>query len=214
MAWQDREGHSFKSFARLRDDLASRGQQLIFALNAGMYDDSYTPVGLYVEKGKLLQPLNTRRIEGSGGAVPNFYKQPNGVFYLSSGGGGILPTDQFAAQKPDVLFATQSGPMLVTKGAVNPLFIPGSSDRRRRSRVGICEHGKISFLVSDDAVNFFDFATVFRDTLRCDNALFLDGGRGAGVFDLHAGREDISGHGGYGPMIVYREGIDEGSGKR
>ena len=56
-------------------------------------------------------------------------------------------------------------------------------------------------MISDDPVNFHDFATLFLDELKCPDALFLDGGRGAGMFVPALGRQDWSGHGGYGPMI-------------
>lgn len=203
LAWRDPKGESFRDFSRLADDLAGRDRKLVFALNAGMYDANFSPVGLYVEEGKVLTPLNLRKVEGGGGAVPNFYKQPNGVFYLTAKGAGILSTGQFAATKPDVVFATQSGPMLVIDGKINSIFISNSTDKRRRSGVGVCEGNQVSFLVSDDAVNFADFASVFQTALHCPNALFLDGGRGAGLFESTTGRSDTSGHGGYGPMIVY-----------
>ncbi|WP_243463398.1 phosphodiester glycosidase family protein, partial [Brucella suis] len=65
--------------------------------------------------------------------------------------------------------------------------------------------GVIHFVVSDDAVNFHDFARFFRDRLECPNALFLDGGGGAGLYDPALGRNDMSWHGGYGPMFALIE---------
>ena len=42
----------------------------------------------------------------------------------------------------------------------------------------------------------------FRDGLRCNNALFLDAGEALGLYAPELGRNDPSGHGGYGPIIA------------
>jgi uncharacterized protein YigE (DUF2233 family) len=133
--------------------------------------------------------------------VPNFYKRPNGIFFLGETSAGILTTEAFTRERPDVRFATQSGPMLVIKGRLHPALIPGSTDRTRRSGVGVCENGQIRFAISETDVNFHDFARLFRDHLACPNALFLDGGRGAGIYSPAFDRDDVSWHGGYGPMF-------------
>jgi uncharacterized protein YigE (DUF2233 family) len=166
-----------------------------------MYSETYEPVGLYVEDGKELRPANTTEVKGSPGSVPNFYKKPNGVFFLTGDGAGILSTEQYLARARDVRFATQSGPMLVVQNELHPAFIPGSADKTRRSGVGISGEGSIQLAISDDEINFYDFARFFRDQLKCADALFLDGGRGAGIYSPVLARNDWSWHGGYGPMI-------------
>jgi uncharacterized protein YigE (DUF2233 family) len=123
------------------------------------------------------------------------------VLFWGEEGAGILPTKAFLKRRDKPAFATQSGPMLVISGKLNSIFIPGSTDRKRRSGVGVCEGDTLRFAISDDPVNFHDFATLFRDELKCANALFLDGGRGAGMFVPALDREDWSGHGGYGPIV-------------
>ena len=55
-------------FARLADGLANKGEALVFAMNAGMYAEDRTPVGLYVENGRTLNGANTR--SGSGNSRP------------------------------------------------------------------------------------------------------------------------------------------------
>ncbi|MGO8077579.1 phosphodiester glycosidase family protein, partial [Rhizobium leguminosarum] len=60
-------------------------------------------------------------------------------------------------------------------------FIVGSTDRTRRSGVGNCESGAVRFAISEDGVNLHDFARLFRDHLKCPDALFLEGGRGVGL---------------------------------
>lgn len=166
-----------------------------------MYQTNFSPIGLYVEDGQELRPASTKTMDGPRGKVPNFYKVPNGVFFLNDADAGILPTTEYLKRRPRTRFATQSGPMLVIKDRLNPIFIVGSSDRTRRSGVGVCDSGIVRFAISEDAVNFHDFARLFRDRLNCPNALFLDGGNGVGIYEPRLGRSDMSWHGGFGPMI-------------
>lgn len=76
--WRQSDGSRFANFRTLRNALAKTDRRLIFATNAGIFDPSFTPVGLCVENGRELVPLNLK--SGTG----NFYMKPNGVFYLDS----------------------------------------------------------------------------------------------------------------------------------
>lgn len=201
--WKNADGEPYRNFSKLADAVESRGKTLVFALNGGMYQPDFSPMGLYVEDGRALHPASKTAPAHASGPVPNFYKKPNGIFYLGDRGAEILPTDRFLKQKIKPQMATQSGPMLVIRNRINPIFIVGSTDRTRRSGVGVCDGGAIRFAVSEDAVNFHDFATLFRDHLKCANALFLDGGGGAGIYVPALERNDISWHGGYGPMFGF-----------
>jgi uncharacterized protein YigE (DUF2233 family) len=167
-----------------------------------MYNTDFRPIGLYVEDGETLVKLNTSEIRGENKPVPNFYKKPNGVFYVTDNSAGISTTEEFQKAAPKARIATQSGPMLVINGELHPALIAGSTDRTRRSGVGVCANGEVRFAISENPVNFHDFARLFRDSLDCPNALFLDGGRGVGLFDPTMGRNDMSWHGGYGPMLL------------
>ena len=133
--------------------------------------------------------------------VPNFYKKPNGVFYIGDGEAGVMETGRFLEAVPKARFATQSGPLLVIDGQLHPAFIEGSSDRRRRNGVGMTSPTTVHFAISQGRVNFHDFARFFRDGLGSDNALFLDGGSAPGLYSPGLGRNDSPGHGGYGPII-------------
>lgn len=199
--WQDDDKQPFRDFSRVADAVAKQGRTLIFAMNAGMFENDFSPVGLYIENGTELRPANEATRTGTPAQIPNFYKKPNGVFYIGADGAGILPTKTFLEQKPNARFATQSGPMLMISGEVHPAFIPGSTDRTRRDGVGICDGGKLVFAISENGVNFHDFARLFRDELKCPNALFLDGGRGVGLYQPALNRNDRSGHGGFGPIF-------------
>ncbi|MBX5212988.1 MULTISPECIES: phosphodiester glycosidase family protein [unclassified Rhizobium] len=199
--WKGADGAPYRTFSSLAEALRTEGKTLVLAVNAGMYRADFSPMGLYVENATELKPANTTETGGAPGQVPNFYKKPSGVFFLGEAGAGILPTDEFLTRALKVRFATQSGPMLVIAGKLNPIFIFASTDRTRRSGVGVCADGVVRFAISEDRVNFHDFARLFRDRLQCADALFLDGGRGVGLYYPALGRNDWSWHGGYGPIF-------------
>jgi uncharacterized protein YigE (DUF2233 family) len=200
--WKDSRGAPYKTFDALADALKSQGLTLSFAMNAGMYGADFAPIGLYVEEGRELKHVNTKTVTGAPSQIPNFYKKPNGVFYVAGKAAGILATDAFLAARPDARFATQSGPTLVTDGEIHPAFIEGSTDLKQRDGVGLSSPTEVTFAISEGAVNFYDFARFFRDHLGCPNALFLDGGSAPGLFDPAADRDDPPGHGGYGPIVA------------
>lgn len=200
--WKDAGGKPYRRFSGVADAVADEGQRLLFAMNAGMYREDFTPLGLYVEDGRELIAANVEAPPKVSGPVPNFFKQPNGIFYLDETGAHIIPTADFLKQKPKTRLATQSGPMLLVAGKVNPIFIPGSTDRTRRNGVGLAADGTLRFVISEGNVNFHDFARFFRDELKCPDALFLDGGNGTGLYNPALGRNDTSWHGGYGPIVA------------
>jgi uncharacterized protein YigE (DUF2233 family) len=199
--WQDDKGAPYPVFNALDDDLEDQGLDLAFAMNGGMFGEDFSPIGLYIENGRELRPANTTDAHPDARPVPNFYKKPNGVFYVGEAGAGVMETARFLAERPPADFATQSGPLLVIEGAIHPAFIVGSSDRKRRNGVGVCKGGVVRFAISDSAVNFHDFARFFRDHLGCPNALFLDGGSAPGLYAPELNRNDWPGHGSYGPIV-------------
>lgn len=168
--WKDENGHIMKSLGNLRAYTARRKQKLLFAANAGMYTTENGPKGLYIENGKTLRKIDLKK-----GPATNFYMQPNGVFYTTPAGAFILTSQDFTKVKDKVIYATQSGPMLVVNGQVNKTFAAGSKNINIRSGVGVDKNGNVYFVISEGMVNFYDFAMLFREKLQCSNALFLDG---------------------------------------
>ena len=66
--------------------------------------------------------------------------------------------------------------MLVLDGKLHPLFMRAEASKKYRDGVGVKADGKsIVFAISDDEVSFASFARLYRDVLKCPNALFLDG---------------------------------------
>jgi uncharacterized protein YigE (DUF2233 family) len=200
--WLNGEGAPYRTFGALAEGLEGKGKSLRFAMNGGMYRDDLRPVGLYIENGKELAPANTKTLKGTPSQIPNFYKKPNGVFYIGEGAAGVVETGHFLSARPRAEFATQSGPMLLIDGAIHPAFIAGSTDRKPRNGVCVTDGTHVHFVMTRGWVNFHDFARYFRDGLGCKNALFLDGGVASGLYAPELKRNDPPGHGGYGPIIA------------
>jgi uncharacterized protein YigE (DUF2233 family) len=167
--WKSPSGAPYGSVAALAGALRVAHQSPVFAMNAGMYRPDYSPAGLYVEDGKELRRANVANGPG------NFHLKPNGVFFVRGSEAEILETSAYLGRhfKPDL--ATQSGPMLVIDGRLHPKFTPTSGSRKIRNGVGVRGPHVVVFAISSQPVTFTEFAEMFRDTLGCPNALFLDG---------------------------------------
>ena len=135
-----------------------------------MFDPAFKPVGLYIEDGRTLVRANTK--SGAG----NFHLKPNGVFYVAGDKAGVLETGAYLKQRLHPDMATQSGPMLVINGRLHPLFIRANISLKPRIGVGVRDEHTVVFALSEAGVSFAAFARLFRDALKCGNALFLDGG--------------------------------------
>lgn len=157
------------TYDQLNTHLLRNGQHMSFAMNGGMYHADYGPVGLLVEHGRETGALNR------GDAFGNFFMKPNGVFWVKDGKAGVMETEAYAKAGLSPREATQSGPMLVIDGKIHPRFLPDATSLQIRNGVGILPDGRIAFAISTVPVRFHDFATLFRDRLQCENALFLDG---------------------------------------
>jgi uncharacterized protein YigE (DUF2233 family) len=164
-------------------------------MNAGMFDEAGRPIGLYIEQGAEQHRINLR--DGGG----NFHLKPNGVFAVDEAGRvSITPSDGFARRPPPrVMWATQSGPMLVIAGRLHPRISADGESQLIRNGVGVAGPDTAWFVISDDPVSFGRFARLFRDGLHCSDALFLDGSV-SGLWDPGAGRRDDGPP--LGPMAV------------
>ncbi len=177
-------GAPLRSFEALSGKLGAGAKRVAFAMNAGMFDSAGRPIGLYVEGGAQRHALNRR--DGPG----NFHMKPNGVFWIDAAGPHVSSADDYAALtmvKP--IHATQSGPMLVTHGAFNPQFTADGVSRTIRNGVGVGTHGDTVFAISDAPVSFGKFARLFRDALKCADALYFDGSVSS-LWDPASGRVD------------------------
>lgn len=166
--WRDEADRPFNGFAAIEQALKPQRHHLRFAMNAGMFHPDFSPVGLLVIDGQEMAPLNLD--EGAG----NFFLKPNGVFLQDQDGFRIVESSEYPTLTRPVRLATQSGPLLLRRGKIHPRFDPDSPSRLIRNGVGLCA-GRAVFVLSEQPVNFHEFARYFRDRLGCDDALYLDG---------------------------------------
>ncbi len=172
--WKDPDsGEPYANINTLRRWGMSHGRRMLFAANAGIYDRQFAPLGLFVENGKTVVPLNLAHGNPSSG---NFSLLPNGVFAIYPDGHAAVRTStDFKADGQPVRWASQSGPMLVIDGKLNDQFIDDSSSLKWRSGVCAKTPHNVVFAVSEAPVNFHTFARLFKDELGCRDALYLDG---------------------------------------
>lgn len=172
LLWQNDQQKNYAEMRKAKEALKKQGKQVSMMMNAGIFDPEYRPAGLWIENGKTLRPLNTRKGKG------NFHIQPNGVFYLKGKQAGIMTTQawQKANIKPD--FALQSGPMLLIDGQINSRFYKEQHSPYKRNAVCITKNKELYFIITtayqEEWPHFYRFAEALR-SFGCYQALYLDG---------------------------------------
>jgi len=159
-----------------------------------MYLANHAPQGLYIENGEKLCPLDTTKKSKT-----NFYMKPNGVFFITEDNTAHVVKTEKYPKKEAVKLATQSGPLLVINNKIHPTFREGSKNKHIRSGVGIVNDQELIFAISNEVVNFYDFALFYKEILDCQNALYLDGAISR-MYIQEKNRLDIGG--GFGCMIA------------
>jgi uncharacterized protein YigE (DUF2233 family) len=157
-----------QTFEALQASLAHGKRELVVATNAGIFNPERRPVGLHIQEGEKLRPLSTA--DGPG----NFFLKPNGVFWLDAQGAHVAASERYAP-RGRVELATQSGPLLLDRGKVHRAFDNPGTSSKVRSAVGVDGRGHVWIAISLSPVTFYSSATLFRDRLGCDDALYLDG---------------------------------------
>jgi uncharacterized protein YigE (DUF2233 family) len=195
----DASGNPYRSFAALGQALGPKSKDVAFAMNAGMFGEEGHAIGLLIEGGKQRHAINRR--EGGG----NFHLMPNGVFLVREDGRAqVVKSADFKASD-DIVFATQSGPMLLIEGKLHPAFEPDGRSRYVRNGVGIAPDGAPLFVISEQPVSFGKLARLFRDGLHARNALYFDGSVSS-LWDPANGRQDSFTP--LGPMVVvFRDAV-------
>ena len=189
--WRDANNQPLLTFDSLLNDLPSN-QTLAFAMNAGMYNDSFAPIGYTVIEGEEIKSLNLK--EGGG----NFHLLPNGVVWWDKAGKVQITESHVLSEQLDKgsavpWFATQSGPMLVINNEIHPQFNPDSTSLKFRNGIGVCgddNASTVQFVNSKQPVNFYQFAALFKENLGCSNALFLDGGVASSLYAPSIAKHD------------------------
>jgi uncharacterized protein YigE (DUF2233 family) len=194
-------GKPIGSFAALRAVLGEDAGRVAFAMNAGMYEVDRRPVGLFVNNGVVERPLNRRTDLG------NFYLKPNGVFWVGEDGAPhVEATDAYAEAPRNPVWATQSGPLLVRRGAFNARIAPNGTSLEIRNAVGVAG-GHAFFVISDAPVSFGRLARFLRDGLGCPDALYLDGSVSA-LWAPSLGRRDRASRLGTFVVVLARKSAD------
>ncbi len=172
--WLTKENTPYKNLNAIKKDLAKNHCTTLMLTNGGMYLEGNVPQGLFISENKEYRPIDT-----TSNKYGNFYMKPNGILYRDGSGVNIITTDTFIKKYKtnyNILYATQSGPMLVINGEINHQFYPQSKNLNLRSGVGVLLNGNIVFIISrSNNTNFHDFASIFKDIFGCKNALYLDG---------------------------------------
>ncbi len=168
MYWKNEKGEIIKNLRNLKTQVEQNGDELLFAMNGGMFMENFSPLGLYVENGKLLRRLNTADAKG------NFYLKPNGVFYITTDTHAVVVKTSDFQRDSTIVYATQSGPLLLIDGKIHEAFQQESTNLNIRNGVGILPDGKVLFAISKKEINFYNFALFFQK-MGCKNALYLDG---------------------------------------
>ena len=186
--WQASNDQPLLTFDTLLSTLP-KTETLNFAMNAGMYNENYAPIGYTVIKGEEVKSLNLK--EGGG----NFHLLPNGVMWWDKAGHVQITEshaldEQVTTGDAQPWYATQSGPMLVINDEIHPQFNPDSTSIKLRNGAGICRDGSIQFVNTNEPVTFYQFATLFKDELGCSNALFLDGGIASALYAPTIDKQD------------------------
>lgn len=164
--YKDRRGARIDNLPALKGHIEAGGRKMLFAMNCGMYSTTYTPVGLYIEEGKQISSIKRCNT-----AKANFCLQPQGVFYVRSDGrAGISTVPSFSAK--GVRYATQSAPIVVQNGKMNPRLPKGL--QLIRNGVGIRKDGTVVLAISREGVNFHEFARFFL-AQGCTTAMYFDG---------------------------------------
>jgi uncharacterized protein YigE (DUF2233 family) len=169
--WKDDNDEPFSSLAAVKRHLEGGGRRVHLLTNAGIFSQA-GPIGLHIEAGRRLMPLNSNRGEG------NFYWEPNGVFYIANDQPNIIRTQILVLPgNPDVPgqtdLAIQSGPLLFDRQGVHEGFDKSRSTFIRNA-VGVTDDSTIVFAISTVPVTFMELTQHFLDQ-KCYAALYLDG---------------------------------------
>lgn len=171
----------FKSFSNLSHFLNKSNKRLLFAMNGGMYlpNKDNEPQGLYIESGNIRTQLDS--LTDYRPIKTNFYLHPNGVFYITKNGSAHIKSNKNfqiefdKSRLKEITFATQSGPLLVQNNTLHKAFTPKSKNIHIRNAVGILPNGDVCLVISKTKICFHDIASLFKEKLKCRNALYLDG---------------------------------------
>jgi len=152
----------------LYDSLEQGGKY--FAINAGSVDSLCNLLGLELSEGILKRPMNLN--SGAG----NFYSYGNAVFAANASGVAIMNTKKYDSTV-SYNFALQAGPLLVEDKKINKEFSASSKNQFLRCGIGIRSDNNsqiVYFVIANVPVSFYQFADLFLNKLKCQQAINLE----------------------------------------
>jgi uncharacterized protein YigE (DUF2233 family) len=158
---------TYKKGGQSLNDAAAKTTK--FAMNGEMYQEDYSPVGLYIENREI---INKAAIVNNNSV--NFGINPQAVFFIDTNGKAGMVRVQNRNEKK-YKYAVEIAPMLIENGVVNPILTRFNGNTRRRNGIGITKDGQVVFIVALQRTTFTEFAQLFKDN-DCISAAFVDGG--------------------------------------
>lgn len=170
LLWKTPEGQRVDMLKNAEKRFENLPEKFLFSTNAGIFDVKYNPLGLHVENGKTLVPLNLK----TGGG--NFFLKPNGVFFFDdAAGASIVESNRYSQLKPKPRLAVQSGPLLVSNNQIHPSLKPNKTSLYIRSAIAVKSPYEVLFVLSQQPVSLHAIAAFCKEDLKCPDALYFDG---------------------------------------
>ena len=163
-----------ETFREVRSDLSRDGNAPLLMTNAGIYGADNRPLGLLISPTGKVHDVNARTDTGS--AHGNF-SWDSAVFQISDADVARIVTAKEWQDSPHVVAATQSGPLLASRGKINSRLPVQSESSYLRTAIGLDEKNRslVYVVVSREPVTLYELATFMVTNLHCSEALHLDG---------------------------------------
>ena len=92
----------------------------------------------------------------------NFVSEAQWGLHRLGNGRALVESSEYRSLQPAPTLATQSGPLLLHGGELNSHISPAGTSRLIRNGVGVVSTHEVVFVISEDPVDFYDFALIFR----------------------------------------------------
>ncbi len=195
--FRNANGENYSSIENLKRETETKGKKLLFAMNGGMYNPNGRPTGLYIENGKVIKKLQAIRCGDTNFSMCFGQEPTNGIFEIKYNGiASVVKSSQY--QNENVKYASQSGPLLLYAGEINPKFLKTSKNINLRNGVGVLPNGKVVMIIAEN-ITLYNFASIFKDEFQCKNALYLDGS----VSQMYISTENKKDMGGNFGVIIF-----------
>jgi uncharacterized protein YigE (DUF2233 family) len=156
--------------------VATNGERLLLAVNGGLFDEG-RPIGLHVEDGRTIRPLDLTARPPSPAKAGNYYFLPNAVLYQDRQGHVAIRDARLARGRADaVRDGLQSGPALLLGGVVHPIARPANRGAPHARRIAACvlSPDRLTIVFAEGPTTFPQLTAFLQQRLGCRDAVFLD----------------------------------------